>query len=507
MKRFSISAFLLSATALTAIPSAKGEAPQNSPNVAQELLDLKRQIKESHEKIRNLEAHFHTKGVKTSSVKGQGPDMAQALRDIKRQVEKTDEKVRRLEARFTAKSFDNSLGKNKSQADAPYTWPARYLSVPQTNSAIQLIVNPNLAISYDFSPFSGDVISPTTLPLAGVDGNASKSGRFNTQAKGTQFGFRTLSFTNIGEVKSEISLDFYGSTLDTTGIPAAYQPRLRFAFIEFSGFTIGQTTSNFLDMDAIGETVDYGTVFEGAFRHPLVKYAFNINKQISLGLAAERSVTDYTTPSTDSTGTIASSTNSLSATSLPDFTAHLKYTDFFGHVALRGVLRELKVKNYSNAGQPAVAQSFRKTGWGLGVSGKLFIHKKTSLFAQVNFGDGIGRFIILCNGQSAFYNPTTNIFDRQKAMDGILGLEHFWTDSFRSNIIFARTKVNVSKYTPAFTGTTRVTESINQFFLNLIYSPTPPLDLGIEYGFANRRTADAKRGKANRITLGMVYKF
>ncbi|MGV8949145.1 MAG: DcaP family trimeric outer membrane transporter [Candidatus Paracaedibacter sp.] len=428
--------------------------------------------------------------------------MTHKLLELKRKNEENTRKINQLEHRLNNTNSRGNLRENS------YNWPERYMHIPQTNSAVQLVLNPNIAMSYDFNPFAGDFISAPNLSLSKIDPNASRSGRFNTQARATQFGIRTLSHTNIGEVKSEINFDFYGTSDPTaTGVPV-YQPRLRFAFIEFLGLTIGQTTSNFLDLDAIGETVDYGTIMGGSFRHALVQYAFNFNKQTSLSLAAERSITDYTDAIQFNTNNNPASTAN-SACSLPDLTAKLKYADSFGHVALRGVWRELKVKNYANnVGAPSLPQTLRKIGWGLGLSAKFFIHKKSNLFAQVNFGNGIGRFTILGNGQSAFYNPLTGIFDTQKIKNYIIGLEHIWTESLRSNLIYGRTEVSVSKYTPIPTiGLARATKSMNQLFLNLIYAPIPSLDLGIEYGYADRTTADSKRGKANRITGGAVYRF
>jgi hypothetical protein len=431
------------------------------------------------------------------------PHMAEELLELKNRNEENTRKIKQLESRLNNKGFQKDSG------EPSYNWPERYMQIPQTNSAVQLVLNPNIAMSYDFSPFAGDFIAPQALPLSKIDPNAAKSGRFNAQARATQFGIRTLSHTNIGEVKSEINFDFYGTSDPTaTGVPV-YQPRLRFAFVEFLGLTIGQTTSNFLDLDAMGETVDYGTIVAGSFRHALVQYAFNFNKQTSLSLAAERPVTDYTdgTLFVPPNNNPASTANS--APSLPDLTAKLKYADSFGHVALRGVWRELKVKNYgTNAGASSLPQTLRKIGWGLGLSAKFFIYKKSNLFAQVNFGNGIGRFTILGNGQSAFYNPLTGIFDTQKIKNTIIGLEHIWTESLRSNLIYGRTQVSVSKYTPVpTTGISRATKTMNQLFLNLIYSPISSLDLGIEYGYADRTTADFKRGKANRITGGAHYKF
>ncbi len=228
----------------------------------------------------------------TSPIKSREPatpsPIVQELFKLKRQNEENTRKIIKLENRL------NNKGSESNSEEPSYNWPKRYIHIPQTNSAVELVLNPNISMTYDFSPFAGDFISSTTLPLSGVDPNASKAGRFNGQARATQFGFRTLSFTNIGEVKSEVNFDFYGtSDPAATGVPV-YQPRLRFAYIEFLGITIGQTTSNFLDLDATGETVDYGTILGGSFRHALIQYAFHINKKTSVSLSAVRPMTDFT---------------------------------------------------------------------------------------------------------------------------------------------------------------------------------------------------------------------
>lgn len=413
----------------------------------------------------------------------------QELSELKREVAKNNRKILILEKRL------NSQQSEKTVYERQHSWPESYIPIPQSNSAIRLIFNPNIAIAYDASSYTADYMYPPALPLKGDVSNLRKN-RFTAQGRATQFGFKTLSHTNIGEIKTELSLDFWGDSAVAIQNNPAYQPRLRFAYVEVGRWTVGQTTSNFLDLDAVGETVDYGSVLGISFRHGLIKYAFPLNPKTSLNLALERSALDYT----DSQGNLSAVS---SATSLPELTAHLKYEDNFGHVSLRGVARQLRIKDYSSS-LPFMA---RKNGWGLGLSGKLFVYHKSNLFAQVNFGNGIGRYIPLINGQSSQYSSQSRVLDPQKATNAIIGFEHYWNDLFRSNIIYAYTKIYVSKFVPLFAGATRVTKSFDQLYLNLIYSPTPPLDIGIEYEYAKRKAVGNFIGKANRFTLGITYKF
>lgn len=481
MNRFSIGAFLFVTTALAITTPVQGAEPENSSEVTRELAELKRQMKEMNQKMRVLQSRLNARvNTKVNT------------RDAK---DNSQQKMRVLETRL-----NTSDARNHSQ-DTPCHWPKYYIPVPNTNSAIQFIVNPNLAVSYDASSYTSDFVYPPLLPLEHVSSDLKKS-RFNAQAKATQFGFRTLSHTNIGDVKTEVSLDFWGDASNVIPSTPGYQPRLRFAYVEVAGFTVGQTTSNFLDLDAIGETVDYGSALGLSFRHGLIKYAFPLNKQTTLGVAIERPATDYT-DQLGQTINYPAPPLSASAPSLPDLTANLKYEDKFGHVSLRGVARQLKVKDNT------VAPQFigKKNGWGLGVSGKFFVYHQSNLFAQFNFGDGIGRYIPMLNGQSSLYNQRSRVLDSQIGTNTIVGFEHFWSELFRSNIIYAHTHVKVSRFTPVLTGPTRVTKSLNQFYLNLIYSPTPPLDVGIEYEYADRKSVDNYQGKANCFTLGITYKF
>ncbi|MBM3632319.1 MAG: hypothetical protein FJX03_01235 [Alphaproteobacteria bacterium] len=411
------------------------------------------------------------------------------LSELKREVAKNNQKILILEKRLNSKEPEHKVYETQSD------WPASYIPIPNSNSAIRLIFNPNIAIAYDASSYTADYMYPPALPLMGDVANLRKN-RFTAQGRATQFGFKTLSHTNIGDIKTEFSLDFWGDSAVAIPNNPAYQPRLRFAYIEIGRWTVGQTTSNFLDLDAVGETVDYGSVLGISFRHGLVKYSFPLNPKTSLNVALERSALDYTDPQ----GNLSAVS---SATSLPELTVHLKHEDNFGHVSLRGVARQLRIKDYSSS-QPFIA---RKNGWGVGTSGKLFVYHKSNLFAQFNFGNGIGRYIPIINGQSSQYNSQSRVLDPQKATNAILGFEHYWNELFRSNIIYAYTKIYVSKFVPMFAGATRVTKSYDQLYLNLIYSPVPPLDVGIEYEYAKRKAVGNFIGKANRFTLGITYKF
>lgn len=437
-------------------------------------------------------------------------NVTQELTHLKRQTEENNKKIQKLESRLNNRDC-------KPAARLPeQCWPATYMEIPGTNSAIKFILNPNLALSYDFESYPTDILYPPFVALKGVQGNADKKGQFFAQGKATQFGFKTISHTNLGEIKTEVSLDFWGQNFTILPSNLFYQARLRYGYVELCNFTIGQTVSTFLDIDSIGESVDYGAIDGVSFRHGLIRYKFHLTNKVTLDVAMERPATDYTAENGAlySTGSATSFTPSqpssgvAGGSGMPDLTFQLRHTHNQGHVALRGVLRELKIRDVSDLGVvPVVNNSFKTTGWGLGVSGKYLFYKKSNFFLHVNYGDGVGRYIVILNGQAVFYDRLRRIFDRQKASDLIVGVEHFWTGALRSNLIFAQSNVNVSKFTPILTGATRVSKRYRQTFVNLIYSPIPAIDMGLEFGLVDRKTVDLKYGKAKRIIAGFTYRL
>lgn len=52
-----------------------------------------------------------------------------------------------------------------------------------------------------------------------------------------------------------------------------------------------------------------------------------------------------------------------------------------------------------------------------------------------------------------------------------------------------------------------VTDESWNAFANLIYSPVPPLDLGIEFMYANRELEDGESGNLQNVQVSAKYSF
>jgi len=201
--------------------------------------------------------------------------------------------------------------------------------------------------------------------------------------------------------------------------------------------------------------------------------------------------------------------------------------------------------------------NFNAFGWGAGLSGRLFIGKYTSIFAHYSGGKGIGGYIFDAPGSAMSFNRDVNggAAYTQFAHGLLFGIEHYWSDHVRSNLIFGYTSINHAKFLddaantndtsvpPVFTekgqtlfdpkgrtyrrpssnlhGTNRadldpfqhlddvisLTKSIKQVTANIIYKPVAALEMGLEYTFARRTTLAKRSGDAHRLQVSVIYRF
>ena len=79
---------------------------------------------------------------------------------------------------------------------------------------------------------------------------------------------------------------------------------------------------------------------------------------------------------------------------------------------------------------------------------------------------------------------------------------HFWLDQLRSNVVLSGASENNPAGTPASTN-----KSTRSAHANLIWSPVPNTDLGMEYIYGFRETEDGLKGHLNRLQASAKYTF
>ena len=301
------------------------------------------------------------------------------------------------------------------------------------------------------------------------------SDKLRATAKTTRLG---LDFnTNVGgdnKLGGKVEVDFAGSTTDSNGAL-----RIRHAYLTYNNWLFGQTTSNFLSNHA-PEMIDFATNVGGgtAARIPQVRYGFNLAPATKLFISAEEG---------DSSGKNIKY-------SVPNLTAKLTqgFADGKGSVSARAL-----VENYKSADDS-------DTAWGLAAGVNYQVMDPLKISADVSYVDGNSNYLYGSN--SAYVVNTSNGKIAQNEAFGVqVGGTYKFNEKLRSTLAYGALFADDS--TDYATSNPTANEEVYQAWINFIYSPVKPLDLGVEYINGKRDTFAGNSYKDNRVGLMAKYSF
>jgi hypothetical protein len=181
---------------------------------------------------------------------------------------------------------------------------------------------------------------------------------------------------------------------------------------------------------------------------------------------------------------------------LPD--AVVRYNLVFdrGSFTAAGILRQLAYRNESDGMDDKI------TGYGISMSGIFRVGEGDDFRWMASAGKGLGRYIGLNTTNGAVLDAVGNLH----AIDvfGIFGsYRHFWNERWRSNLTVGYLLVDNDV---ALTGL-EATRTASSVHANLIYSPIPRLDFGIEFIYADRELENGDNGDLKRIQFSSKYNF
>ncbi|HWX49196.1 MAG TPA: DcaP family trimeric outer membrane transporter [Roseomonas sp.] len=396
----------------------------------------------------------------------------------------------------------------------------RSIHIPGTDTSVRLYGFVRLTGSYDFEGRNrSDVQSANTVPLTeGV--LARQGGDFQFGARRSRLGVETRTNTGYGMARSVLEMDFAGAqSTSSTSSQANWIPRLRHAYVEFANFTLGQTTTLFGDT-VNGEFLDAFTFLGlGGPRQAQIRYTAALSGGASFAVGLENPLSDYTSLDgvrlPDSDG----SAPPVAINRLPDLTARFMVAGGWGNVALQALVRRI---DYTNKGALDPAQRFSDEAWGYGVAfgGSVNTVGKSRTFGRVAYGEGIGRYLEIVGS-----GATSNIglpgisannasLDLVKVSSATLGYQHFWTETVRSTVAGGLARLSYPSYARDFAPSTQNLQNrtLGQAIANIVWSPVPDLDVGLEYNYAERgllaRSAEgAQRGVGQRLLATATYRF
>ncbi|MDH0827642.1 porin family protein [Acinetobacter johnsonii] len=318
--------------------------------------------------------------------------------------------------------------------------------------------------------------------------------KLRATAKTTRLG---LDFnTNVGgdnKLGGKVEVDFASGDNDKSE-----NLRIRHAYLTYNNWLFGQTTSNFLSNHA-PEMIDFATnVGGGTARIPQVRYGFNLAPATKLFIAAEEgnSSANQLKVTTTNGVTTSETVSSDVKYSLPVLTAKLTqgFADGKANASVRGLVEQYKSET---AGDD-------KTGWGIAAGVNYQVIDPLKLSADVSYVQGNSNYLYGSN--TAFYVDNANGKIEQNEAFGVqVGGTYKFNEKLRSTLaygaLFADDGTDYARLNTA------ANEEVYQAWINFIYSPVKPLDLGVEYINGKRDTFAGNSYKDNRVGLMAKYSF
>jgi hypothetical protein len=429
-----------------------------------------------------------------------------------------------LLAGVTAASAQTAPGSDSSTvagAAAPGggSFPGSFL-VPGTNTSLKIGGIAKWDAFYDMSAGAPQTTTQVALPFAiPLDGSAGHQvhGSFVNDARQSNINFDVRTPTSYGELNIFALMDFFGQqttqAVNLNGVDA-WTERMVYFYGSLGPILAGQTPSLWFDGDALAESIDptpsIGTNDGLSNRHTTIRYTYVAGGGLSIAGAVEQPNPEFVSATAGPSNTLASSGGWVQ---VPDFIGRVRLDQAWGHISAAVQVRDQIVR--------ATGVRFSKTTVGGQLSGHLNTFGKDTLRAQGQVGQGLGSYLSDMDGaaglqvSSATINPAA--VDAPLAYGIYAGYTHWWTNELRSTVMagYSHVDLNTSAI-PNIAANAAVLNALDKRHVgvtgNLIWSPVPQVDTGIEFSWIKRTvwaptTTVSDSGALERIETMIAFKF
>ena len=440
-----------------------------------------------------------------------GGVQAETTEELKGLLDQAMRTIQDLQSRVRA------LEAQKAQGPAPAAAsPAAAAPAPAAEAAGAPVVAPNVAAEpgtpgadqahvafygqlmvdaiYDakrMHPSWQATLRPSQIPVTCPgDPGCGKDGSYAMSVRQSSLGMRATIPTSLGLVKTDLAFDLFG----TDGSTSIHWLR---AWAELGAWGAGQTDSNFMNLDAFPNTIDYwgppGMVF---LRNPQLRYTREAGTGASwaVSLEAPNSVID--------TGKLSQVDPALGAgvtarNRLPDLVGSYRVERDWGHVKAAAIVREVGFQTTTTAsGNP----SNTKTGYGLNLSGVLKVAGRDSLSWGIAGGKAIASYM---NDGGTDLAPDARA--RAQAVNSLgyfIYYGHAWDARLHSSVGYSQHRQDNTGGQAA-----NALHAGSYASANLLYSLTTNVLLGGEYIWGRRENKDGTASSDSRIQVSTKVSF
>jgi hypothetical protein len=404
------------------------------------------------------------------------------------------------------------------------SFPGSFL-VPGTNTSIKIGGYAKIVGIYDIKGVPAaaanvgnpDVEVPAAIPLSG-SGAAGAHGALRFHARQSNINLDSRTPTAYGDLTIFLTADFFGqNTAQAQTGSNTQNARLVYAYGTLGGFLAGQAASLWADNDALPETVDptptVGVMNGSSQRQPQFRYTFAMANGISVAGSIENPEQEGVV---NVAGAGAFTTSTLGGYDrLPDFIVRGRIDQAWGHFALTGILRDEALRTVP-AAEPGVSIHAHKDGYGLEASGHVNTIGKDAFKFMAIIGKGLGHYITDLGGSGALQLSSVAVGSPDaglaKQYSANISYTHWWTGMLRSTVNLGYLHNKDSGVITLAAAENAIEKRHIDALANLIWSPVPQVDLGIEYIYEKRNVQAASgtvgsSGTGHRIEVESVFKF
>jgi hypothetical protein len=343
-----------------------------------------------------------------------------------------------------------------------------------------------------------DVMRPTQLPK--YSNQFGPKGNYFVSIRQTRFGVKTSTETQLGVLKTQFDVDFFGFGKDVGQTTI----HLVNGFGQLGKFIAGQTPSTFMNTDVFPVTLDYwGPTSRVFFLNIQLRYTPVFTEKQRFAIALER-------PGATADGTDYANSIDISGVKprlpFPNLAAHYRRSWKWGHVQIAGIAKSIQWEDISNTDPYEL--SGNDIGWGFNLSTVVNVRKNVRLKFQGEYGEGIQNYTADPSPDVALEsnpdNASSPVKGKALPLWGFFGFSEIdWTRTLKTSLGYSMLAVKNSNL-----------QSPDAFrqgqyaLVNLRFYPAGNVTMGIEYQYGRRDNFnDGFHSVAHKIQCTLKFNF
>ena len=174
------------------------------------------------------------------------------------------------------------------------------------------------------------------------------------------------------------------------------------------------------------------------------------------------------------------------------------YANGKGNVSARALVEHHKVQSGNDD----------ELGWGLAAGTTFDVTKQLKINGDVSYVEGNSNYLYGSN--TAYVVDANGDIEQNKFTAVQIGATYKFNEKLRSTLAYGALFADEdTDYAKAFkdVGNNSANKEVQQAWLNVIYTPVKPIDLGVEYVNGKREAFTGKTYKDNRVGLMAKYSF